>query len=947
MSAYKRDIECTVTNLVEYIRSNKSSELITRIPPDKVAKAVLVKSHLDGVYEVTKKELVEIVNRYLRSKASDSFIEGLKCQVLPNNRDFSIIVKKIDKLPESRDRRNMRSHFSSEFDYSGINAADDDDNSSVAVMTDIDSTPNKKSEEMVRKRLVQPIKKKINEDMNKTFNLFKKLPKLRTSETDMRAHVEKVLTDPEVKQSLRSVPAYAIYLSPIDDQKTNLMRENNETLYDVLSSSITSLNKQDDASAEFAEENDRETVNIMSLMFHNRSSGQMQTPPMQKHVLSTSSMTFSERGQSSADGWSPSQFTATKLNDACLQSMVTCSKLALEIAPKLGYVITCFIDNHNRFMYQSSLQTGLKFTTVFCTQAVAFSVLPPGCVDPDFIANSDQETNQEFMPVRTWRTEEESMQYIHDHGYLLFLEEFTKQYPTRCIRPDPDPRMKDLIPIPSLGGRSASYEEFVTNTLPVLVPEDSHWRIRVVDPEYIIHEAKALAAHSILPTDEKLTAICKKLNKSGTILPPFHASLHMTRIAVKNKSNFYLFVQPLLNAVFPTFKKNFMQLINKNETATGNRRTRELDNDLDEQSAEEENEEDGSESKTPAKGKKSKKKRSISETVIANDDNEEVKFYMSFQRCYVLLEIVLMMYDELKHELHFSGKHSAFYESFFNFELRLVVQGLSDWREGNASTMLANWPVITHYLAMTGHPKLVNCCLFLQNNLDYWKARHPEIIRTICLNCDYFSDERIELVNGGVATQGHLNRKDPDDAFLDPVRMFATACEKFDGLKGEGEILHRTKIKNSKRMVETKREVGAFLRNLAAGKVEVPNIVASPFADRIEASRELMLQYIADYTRHYTCSMFSKTITAFRCSKDEAILKKIIFYRPVFKIVVDALKDAKSPLKALVLRSCLENDTLDWPVFLHILKHSKHFRKDSKRVPSKQLLDFDRYPRLF
>lgn len=931
MSDYTSQIASQVVRQVLAARQGSDCSVEVEISAFDLAYAVFDSLNSNARKETNQDAIEACVHKYLRSRNVGDWLIRNYCEAVPLNKKYCIFVRKIEQLPEKRDRvkRGARVSDDLEWDWTGRPARDEKFGGDCVAASGF-VTPEKKSKRVADKYL-GPVNAAIRKEMNDTFNFFFRKPSLRTSEDEMLQYVEKVLSDPNRRNSQNPVPAYEIYLSPIDDSRTQSIRDINPSLQSVISEALVSLNKSRDDSDEYKQEIARETDAVLSHMIHIRTSGQLQTPVMQRHLLSSSSMTFAAINRSSKGGWTPSSRTCTKLINASTLAMEKCSRHALQVATAKGYIIVSYVDNYNRFMYQVSLQTAATFTTTFRTQQLVYLILGRRSADERFILNSNQPTNQQLFPVRLWRGLKKVIDKIARLGYRQYLMEAKSEYPCRCVRENPDTRMKDFIPMPSLGGSSASFEVFCTTTLPVLVGDSKVWRVTIADPEYIGHEAKIITGSSILPQNDTLTSRAAQVNILGIMPPTFHLTLAMIRLIIKFKANFHLIIKPLLGLVFPSFKKNFIKMMQTSEVES-KRKTRELDNDLDEADSDDEN---GDEAESKKTKKKSSKKRPIEETTILNDDNEQLTFYMSFMRCYVLMEILLMEYDAIKDNTTFTGPYSEFMTSFFDVELRLVVAGLSDWREGVASTMLSNIPIITHYFAMTNHPNMVYTCLFLQNNLDYWSSHHPEIINTLCMNCDYFSDEHIELINGGVASSGHLNRKNKEDAFYDPVRMFALSCENFEGVMGEGEILRRTRIKGSDRMKDTKREVRQFISNLASGRIKLPIMSVKPFTTRLVESQDSLKQYIADYTRHFSASMFKTAISGVKCTPAEMKLKKLIYYRPLFKKLVKDIKSANSVLNQMTLVSCLEDDELDFADYCDLLESSNFFRKDSKGVPGK------------
>ena len=54
------------------------------------------------------------------------------------------------------------------------------------------------------------------------------------------------------------------------------------------------------------------------------------------------------------------------------------------------------------------------------------------------------------------------------------------------------PRLRNIIPDISLGGRSSAFDTFVTVTLQKLTESMGGWQFLVVDPEYLFHYFKLI-----------------------------------------------------------------------------------------------------------------------------------------------------------------------------------------------------------------------------------------------------------------------------------------------------------------------------------------------------------------------------------------------------------------------------------------------------------------------
>ena len=456
---------------------------------------------------------------------------------------------------------------------------------------------------------------------------------------------------------------------------------------------------------------------------------------------------------------------------------------------------------------------------------------------------------------------------------------------------------------------------------------------------------KSIAARSIIRNDIEILKASSKLNIIIFAPPIFHDSMHLAKIGLHRKMNFEFIFGPLIRFAFPRFKKN---AVNASLERSAHRNKKacavieaepEIESLIDDLAKDPE---------IIAELESGEQSPSFNDTEpVQKVVDPKSKFGMSFQREYVVLQIMLDEYNKIKDSLIFRFL-PEFYVAFFEIELPLIVLGLRGWRKGDASFFFHSLPLIIAYFSMTGHYKLVNSMLFIQNNVQFWMDNKPEIIEMICMNCDYFNEELIELTHGSTASSGHFNRKNPDEALTDIQRSFVLRLEqrKIDPDKANpGEIFKRAIESDQKKLDETHKKVAEFLRELATTKMSISTMTVEPFDRLIARVISDVSLAIVDYTRSNTQSMFAKEISLCLKGTKFEIFKPAIFYKPLFRKLVASITDDPLEIERVAGPNCLDQDQ-EYEVYLRMLSFDEKFKLSCRNIPSMFNIssNCDRYP---
>ena len=187
---------------------------------------------------------------------------------------------------------------------------------------------------------------------------------------------------------------------------------------------------------------------------------------------------------------------------------------------------------------------------------------------------------------------------------------------------------------------------------------------------------------------------------------------------------------------------------------------------------------------------------------------------------------------------------------FSSLSCRWLFSWFIDWRNGKSSSFFESLPLLIIYFTHCNHPNVAYCALFHLNNLIYWKQERPEILESICLNCDLEMDELIELVHGQVACNGHLNRNNPDEALMDILRLFVTRFEVtkvVNNQREHGEVYLRQKFNDSKKNEQNRMITRQFTLDLANGKQSTEFSNEIPFEQSLFDCLDGIKKYAVDY----------------------------------------------------------------------------------------------------
>ena len=892
---------------MQYIRIKATANLGAEIPTGYLGKC-LFRSFHSGVRNcITESFCVAKVKQFLYSRKNESWFQTNGTLLTIHSKEIFLIVKEHSTMDEDRDRTIVGGFQSYKAMVEFYDTWDEEEIITNSVVS-VDILRKKQQETSKAARAlsnaVELVQQTISTELTSVFHLLKQNRVMTIIEQDITNNVERVLSNPITLHSQLIVSSDMIYQSPIPIHSTADVHQACPTLFGLLNKLNTSQNKQNDNSKDNLERIWNNSDTVSSVLINARFQGQVQTPSLQQQTLMLTSLSDRQQSLLSQGRWSLSNPKCNQIVDACVASMEMCSTIAFKLAMEKGYKRSFHCDNYNRKGFQSGLRTDGAFTQQYVTQTCIGAIFPPSRTITFNHISPNFEMNREFLPVITWRMLKTNLQAIvTSSGLDEYLGRLKSQfdYP-KCVRTHPNPRMHHFIPLGALEGSSASFKTFCDVTLPKAVEGCNDWVFTMFDTEYIQHCAKIRASLSVYPNNEAYKKTNENLNKCVVVPPVFHMTYHAREIIISRRVNFNLVIGPLIQYVFPTYKKNAIDSIHSAAESSRKKPRRDQDNDIDI---------DPPEVDAVKTNLKRKTRKSVMEDTMIDDDN--CKFAMSFQRAFLLLEILLDEYHQIKDNVQFTGTNSKFYQQFFNYELPMAVLGLSDFREGDASTFFCTLPLLLRYFTLTKHPNLVYCCLFLLNNVEHWKINNPGIIKQICENCDMFSDEHIELVHGGVASVGHLNRKDPKDALLDASRLFAINCEQriaSSSSPKDGEVLKRSKMKLCDRFKETRAKVREFITQIAEHKLNVPTVEEKPILECLESTKDILKSYIVDYTYHYTNSQFKKEN---KDSYNEDIYKaskKNLFYKPVFREAMRGQFPDEAGLTSAIGASCLtENDS--------------------------------------
>ena len=877
---------------------------------------------------------------YLSTAAGSAFLTSLDCDKRREcNQNWLFIKSEQNFRPE-----RLRDHL----DTSWLESSDEEstgDEVPIDISHGADSLDMKIDEEVPSQSTFQPMVEFalvillliLNLELTELWRVFKLQPNLGCSDEEIEAHVREAFSAHMASGSLHPISAKSIHCSPIDSSKNETIKKVCPNLFRIIWALVSSSHDKDNDSAMKTQELEGYVQSVIGLIINCRFKGQIQSPILQTMALLTSSLTIAQNTQLSRMRWSLCNKTNEKIVKECVSAWEKAARFAISIAISLGYVLIIGVDNYVRMTFRTILNTGKEFTKQFPTQTLLYTLLPSASVDPRFILPNLYKSWQEFHPVRTWRTLDQFHKFIcsnHDFSpYLSFLDRSDLPHKDQeCIRGRANARLRNIIPDVSLSGRSSLFQTFVNDTLRKITSLIKGRQFLVVDPEYLFHYFKVIEGAKIMPWNETVCGYADAEDKLYPIPPGLHMYMHAAKNAVNRKCNFINIFYHLFSTVFPNFKKAAVKNSNSAEAEPRKKAKRDQKNDVEDDKDDEEWK-IGSSLSSSSTSKSSKKRKSKAAKI-----DETCNFRMSFQRLFIVLEILLdefMKLSKSAEPIQFTSRNAQFLTQFFTIELPFIVLGLQDYRKGKASTFLSSLPFMVYYFVLTSHYKLTYCCLSMLNNLDYWKAHHDEVIKSILMNCDYGHDELIELVHGCTASVGHLNRKNQDDATHDVPRLYATQAEQrqvHEDMPEEGEVLKRSKMIEKSSLNDTKAAVRQFIIDLAAGKFESGDVTAEPLLAKLRKCENVVKQQIVDYTRHHTKEQYSTEIKSIPLPANAKSLAKIIHYKPFYDILREKMDIDETEFGASKLTSCLDSED-DIYLYAHLMNYSKYFEGDSTSIP--------------
>ena len=88
--------------------------------------------------------------------------------------------------------------------------------------------------------------------------------------------------------------------------------------------------------------------------------------------------------------------------------------------------------------------------------------------------------------------------------------------------------------------------------------------------------------------------------------------------------------------------------------------------------------------------------------------------------------------------------------SFFDIELRMVVEPFMDWERGSIAMFLRLFPLMCMYVSSSHKTKIPKVFLMLAERLMLYVTKHVNVIRLFASNCIQFDEEKVEFQNASI-----------------------------------------------------------------------------------------------------------------------------------------------------------------------------------------------------